>query len=71
MGEPLAKLFLFDSVSGTDTTSTKEKNLSGGTLFKIPVVIFSYAAFVGLPKEANSVQLDHIFVIRQDLKGKR
>ena len=58
MGEPLAKFWLFASVSGTDTTPTKEikykKELIGGTPCKIPVVIFSYADFVGLLKEAKS-----------------
>ena len=45
VGGPLAKLWLFASVSGTDTTTTKEikyfKNISGGTPCKIPVIIFS------------------------------
>ena len=57
MGGPLAKFWLFDSVSETDTTPTKKikykKDLSGGNPCKIPVVIFSCAAFVGLPKEAK------------------
>ena len=50
VGETLEKSRLFPSVSGTDTTSTKEikykKELSGGTPCKILVVIFSCAAFV-------------------------
>ena len=58
MGELLAKFWLFASVSGTDTTPTEEneykKELSGGTPCKITVVIFSFAAFVGLPREAKS-----------------
>ena len=58
MGEPLAKLWLFTSVSEIDTTSTKEikykKDLTRGTPCKIPVVIFSLAALVGLPNEAKS-----------------
>ena len=45
VGETLAKYRLFPSVSGTDTTSTKEikykEEISGGTPCKIPVVIFS------------------------------
>ena len=57
MGEPLAKFWLFASVSETDITTDQKirykKELSGGTSYKIPVVIFSCAAFVGLPKEAN------------------
>ena len=57
MGEPLAKLWLFASVSGTNTTPTEEnkykKQLSGGTPCKIPVVIFSCDTFVGLPREAK------------------
>ena len=43
MGEPLAKFRLFPSVSGTDTTLTKENlkmDLSVGTPCKIPVVSF-------------------------------
>ena len=56
--EPLEKFWLFASVSGTDTTLTKEnkykKELSGGTPWKIPVVFFSCAAFIVLPKEAKS-----------------
>ena len=31
-----------------------KKDLSGGTPCKIMVVVFSYAVFVGLPKEAKS-----------------
>ena len=58
MRETLAKFWLLASVSGTYTTLTKEikykKELSGGTPCKIPVVIFSCAALVGLPKEDNS-----------------
>ena len=58
VGEPLEKSCLFPSVIGTDITSNKEikykKDLSGGTPWKIPVVIFSCAAFVGLPKEVKS-----------------
>ena len=58
MGEPLVKFLLFASVSGTDTTPTKEnkykKDLSEVTPCKIPVVVFSCAAFVGLPREAKS-----------------
>ena len=54
MGEPLENFRLFASFSGTDTTSTKEikykKYLSGRTPYKIPVVIFSCATLVGLPK---------------------
>ena len=30
-----------------------KKELSGGTAYKVPVIIFSFAAFVGLPREAN------------------
>ena len=45
VGEPLVEFWLFPSVNGTDTTSTKEikykKELSGGTPCKITVVIFS------------------------------
>ena len=56
--EPLVKLWLFGSVSETDTMPTKEikykKELSGGTPCKIPVVIFSCAAFIGSHKEAKS-----------------
>ena len=58
MGEPLAKFWLFASVSGTYTTSTEEnkykKELSGGTPCKNPVVIFSCATFFGLPLEVKS-----------------
>ena len=58
MGEPLAKFWLFDSVSGTDTTPTEEikykKELSVGIICKIPVVVFSCAAFVGFTKMAKS-----------------
>ena len=58
VGEPLAKFRLFPSVGGTDTTLTKgikyKKDPSGGTPCKIPVVIFSISAFIGLPKEAKS-----------------
>ena len=58
MGEPLAKFWLFASVSETDTPPTKEikyiKELSGGTPCKILVFIFSCAAFFGLPREAKS-----------------
>ena len=58
MGEPLAKFWLFTSVSGTDTTPTKEikykKELSVGTPCKIMVVILNCVAFVGLPNEAKS-----------------
>ena len=58
VGEHLAKFRLFASVSGTDTTSNKEikykKELSGVTPCKITVVIFSCAAFVGLPREDKS-----------------
>ena len=58
MGECLETFWLFDSVSGTDTTLTKEieykKEISAGTPFKIPVVIFSCAASVVLPREAKS-----------------
>ena len=58
MGEPLAKFWLFASLSGSDTTPTKEikykKDLSGVTPFKIPFVIFSCAAFVVFSKEPNS-----------------
>ena len=58
MGEPLAKLRLFDSVSRTDTMPTKEikykKELSEVTPCKIPAVIFSCSAFVGFSKEAKS-----------------
>ena len=57
--EPLAKFSLFASFSGTDTTPSKEirykKDLSGGTPWKIPVVIFICADFVGLPKQAKCV----------------
>ena len=57
MGEPLAEFWLFASVIGTDTTMTKEikykKELSGGTHYKITVVIFSCAAFVRFTKEAK------------------
>ena len=58
VGEPLAKFWLFASVIGADTTPTKGieyiKYLSGGTPCKIPVVIFSCAAFVGFLKEDKS-----------------
>ena len=64
MGEPLVKFWLLASVSGTDTTPTKEikykKYLGWGIPCKIPVVIFSCAAFVILPKEAKSVFLKKI-----------
>ena len=57
VGEPLAKLWLFASVSVNDITTTKEikykKYLSGGTPCKITIV-FSCIAFVGLPKVAKS-----------------
>ena len=50
------KIMVFASFSGTDTTLTKKlniKNLSGGTPWKITVVIFSFTAFFGFPKEAK------------------
>ena len=54
--EPLTKLWLLASVSGTNTTPTKEIkykiDLSGGTPYKIMVVIFSCAALIIFPKEA-------------------
>ena len=57
VGKPLAKLCSFDSVNETDTMPTEEnkykKELSGGTPCKIPVVVFSCAAFFGLPNEAK------------------
>ena len=57
VGEPIAKFWLFNSVSETDTTPTEEikykKEIRGGTPCKIPVVTFSCAAFVRLPREAN------------------
>ena len=57
MGEPVETFWLFASVSGTDTTYTKEikykKEIIGVIPSKIPVVIFSYAAFVGFTKEAK------------------
>ena len=59
VGEPLAKLWLFASVNGTDTTPTEEikykKEFIRGTPFKIMVVVFSCVAFFGLHKDAKSV----------------
>ena len=58
MGKPLAKFWLSASVGETDTTPTEEikdkKELSGGTSWKIPVVIFSCTAFVGFTQDAKS-----------------
>ena len=58
MGEPLEIFWLFASVDETDITPTKEikyrKDISAETPCKNPVVIFSCAAFVGLPKDAKS-----------------
>ena len=72
VGEPLAKFRLFASVSGNDTTHTKEikykEELSGETPCKIPVIIFSCAALFGLPREAKSVKFDQVGVIRKHLK---
>ena len=58
MGEPLESFWLFASVDETDITLTEEiryrKDISAETPYKIPVVIFSCAAFVGLPKDSKS-----------------
>ena len=57
MGEPLAKFWLFASVSGTDTTSTEENKLKKyqwGNPFQNVGCYLYLDAFVGLPREAKS-----------------